>query len=100
MIGMETAFSLVYSTLKKEKISTNTIINLFSFNPSKIIGITPNTITEKNEAEINIIDCNKKWVFSENHIKSMSKNTPLLGRKMKSKVEFTINKGFISKHLD
>ena len=33
-------------------------------------------------------------------IKSMSKNTPLLGRKMKGKVEFTINKGFISKHKD
>ena len=100
MIGMETAFSLVYSTLKKEKISTNTILNLFSFNPSKIIGITPNPIVKNNEAEINIIDCEKKWIFNEKHIKSMSKNTPLLGRKMKGKVEFTINKGFISKHKD
>ena len=100
MIGMETAFSLVYSTLKKEKISTNTILNLFSFNPSKIIGITPNPIVKNNEAEINIIDCEKKWIFNEMHIKSMSKNTPLLGRKMEGKVEYTINKGFISKHED
>ena len=47
-----------------------------------------------------IIDLDKSWIFSEKHIQSKSKNTPLLGKKLTSKIEYTINKGFISNHLD
>ena len=100
MIGMETAFSLVYSTLIKEKMSINSIIDLFSLNPSNIIGITPNSIEKDSEAEINIIDLDKQWVLSENHIQSKSLNTPLIGKKLTGKIEYTLNKGFISKHID
>ena len=100
MIGFETAFSIVYSTLLKENMSYNSIIDLFSFNPSKIIGIKPNPIKEESEPEINIIDLSKDWVFSEKHIQSKSKNTPLLGKKLTGKIEYTINRGFISNHLD
>jgi len=100
MIGMETAFSLVFSTLKKEKMSINSIIDLFSLNPSKIIGISPNPIKQDNEPEINIIDLDKQWVLSENHIQSKSLNTPLIGKKLTGKIEYTLNKGFISKHID
>jgi dihydroorotase len=100
MIGFETAFSIVYLTLSKENMSVTSIIDLFSLNPSKIIGIKPNPIKEGSEPEINIIDLNKDWVFSEKHIQSKSKNTPLIGKKLLSKIEYTINKGFISNHLD
>ena len=100
MIGFETAFAIVYSTLSKESMSFTSIIDLFSFNPSKIIGIKPNPIKVGTEPEINIIDLNKNWIFSEKHIQSKSKNTPLLGKTLTSKIEYTINKGFISNHLD
>ena len=100
MIGFETAFAIVFSKLSKESMPVNSIIDLFSFNPSKIIGIKPNSIKEGNEPEINIIDLNKDWIFSEKHIQSKSKNTPLLGKKLTSKIEYTIKKGFISNHLN
>ena len=100
MIGFETAFAIVSSTLLKEGMSINSIIDLFSFNPSNIIGIKPNSIKEGSDAEINIINLNKNWTFSEKHIQSKSKNTPLLGKKFNSKIEYTINKGFISNHLE
>ena len=100
MIGFETAFAIVSSTLLKEGMSINSIIDLFSFNPSNIIGIKPNSIKEGSNAEINIINLNKNWTFSEKHIQSKSKNTPLLGKKFNSKIEYTINKGFISNHLE
>ena len=100
MIGMETAFSLVSSTLLKEKMSINSIIDLFVLNPSKIMGIVPNPIEKDSEAEINIIDLDKNWVLSEKHIQSKSNNTPLLGKKLTGKVQITINKGFICKHID
>ena len=96
MIGLESSFGLVCKTLMEEKVSIESIINLFTINPSKIVNISPNYIKEGNEAEINIIDPNYKWNFNEKHIKSKSKNSPIIGMELEGKVVFTINKGIIS----
>ena len=71
-------------------------INLFSYNPSQIINIKPSYIKEKSKAEINIIDPNIEWTFSNEDIQSKSYNTPILGMKLKGKIIYTLNKGFIS----
>ena len=96
MIGLESAFGLVNKTLASKKCSIESIINLFTVNPSQIINIKPNTINEGNIAELNIIDPNYEWIFSEDFIQSKSSNSPLVGKKMLGKVVFTINKGYIS----
>ena len=96
MIGLESAFGLVNKTLKKTKMSTKSIIDLFTINPSKILNIKPDTIKEGNIAEINIINPDCRWVFEKHNIKSKSMNTPILGMELVGKVVVTINKGFIS----
>ena len=96
MIGLESAFGLVNQTLKKEKISIESIINLFTINPSKVINIKPDYIKEGNLAEINIIDPEMEWSFNEEDIMSKSKNSPIIGMSLKGKVITTFNKGFIS----
>ena len=65
MIGLESAFGLVNKTLKKTKMSTKSIIDLFTINPSKILNIKPNAIKEGNIAEINIINPDCRWVFEK-----------------------------------
>ena len=77
-------------------MSTKSIINLFTINPSKILNIKPNTIKEGNLAELNIINPEFKWTFEKKNIKSKSINTPILGMELVGKVVVTINKGFIS----
>ena len=96
MIGLESAFGLVNKTLSKAKVSLNSIINLFTINPSKIFNISPNIIKEGNLAELNVIDPHIEWKFQITNIQSKSKNTPILGKNLKGKVLITINKGFIS----
>ena len=95
MIGLESAFGLVNKTLIDEKYSIESIINLFTINPSKIINIQPNAIKVNNLAEINIIDPNKGWVFSKESIFSKSSNSPIVGEEMLGKILTTINKGYI-----
>ena len=95
MIGLESAFGLVNKTLIDEKYSIESIINLFTINPSKIINIQPNVIKVNNLAEINIIDPNKDWVFSKESILSKSSNSPIIGKEMLGKILTTINKGYI-----
>ena len=96
MIGLESSFGLVYKTLKEEKIKIESIINLFTLNPSKIINIKPNFINEGNLAEINIIDMKKDWVFKKEEIVSKSKNSPIIGMNLLGKVIATFNKGYFS----
>jgi len=96
MIGLESAFGLVNKCLSKEQMSIESIIDLFSLNPSKIIGIEPIHIKENNQAEINIVDPKILWDFEIDHIQSKSKNTPILGMKLEGQVIATLNKGYIA----
>jgi len=95
MIGLESAFGLVNKTLKEEKLSIESIINLFTINPSKVMNIKPNYIKEGNLAEINIIDSELKWTFDENDIISKSKNSSIIGKDLLGKVLTSFNKGHI-----
>tara|TARA_Y100000590_G_scaffold447470_1_gene582778 strand:+ start:2917 stop:4221 length:1305 start_codon:yes stop_codon:yes gene_type:complete len=95
MIGLESAFGLVNKTLYKSKVPMKSIINLFTVNPAKIFNISTNLIEEGNMAEINVIDPNVDWTFSVNDIMSKSKNSPIIGERLKGRVLVTINKGYI-----
>ena len=61
------------------------IINKISINPRLRLGIKPPIIEEGSLANITIFDPNKEWEFSENDIKSKSKNSPFIGDKLKGK---------------
>ena len=98
MIGLESAFGVVNKTLSK-KCSIESIIDLFTINPSQIINIEPNSIKVGNMAELNIIDFNYKWIFDKKEIYSKSYNSPFLGQNMIGKVLTTINKGFITNKI-
>ena len=96
MIGLESAFGLVNKTLMSKKYSIESIIDLFTINPSRIINVIPNVIQEGNIAELNIINPKHEWIFTKDLIQSKSSNSPLIGKKMIGKVMVTINKGYIS----
>ena len=89
-IGLETAFAAVNTVLSKQKFSFNSIINLFSTNPSKIMGIELSEIKNKSKSELVVIDPKKEWIFNENNIFSKSKNTPFLNQKFVGKINFTV----------
>ena len=98
MIGLESAFGLVNKTLIPKKHSIESIIDLFTINPSRIINVIPNVIQEGNIAELNIINPKHEWIFTKDSIQSKSSNSPLINKKMIGKVVVTINKGYISSY--
>ena len=98
MIGLESAFGVTNKVLKG-KITVESVIDLFTINPCKVINIEPNFIKEKKLAELNIIDPNIEWEFKSSSIKSKSSNSPFIGDKLVGKVMMTINKGFYIKNF-
>jgi dihydroorotase len=79
-IGLESAFGALQTVLPTEVIVAKFTAAKSYFN------IENNTITEGNKAELTLFNPNEDWVFSKENILSFSKNSIMLGKKMKGKV--------------
>ena len=84
IIGLETAFGLIYKNLEKH-LSINEIIEKISNNPRKILGLNNNSIEEGNKANLTIFNTEIEWTVNEDEIISKSKNSPFIGEKLKGK---------------
>ena len=79
-IGLESCFGALNNTLDIEKA----IKYLTGLKEDFKIQI--NSINEGNNADITLFNPEEQWVFNEKNILSKSKNSALLGRKLKGKV--------------
>lgn len=95
MIGLEMAFSSMYTNLvEKGIISLEKLVELLSTNPAKCMGMKDRgKIEEKLKADIAIVDLEKSWQVKEENIVSKSKNTPFMGQTLKAVTVLTIQNG-------
>ncbi|HLG36371.1 MAG TPA: dihydroorotase [Bacteroidia bacterium] len=91
IIGLETAYAVANTALKKV-LSTEEIINKISSNPRKILNIPVPTIEEEQNANLTFFNPDKKWTFTEKHIRSRSKNSPFIGKVFTGKAVAITNK--------
>jgi dihydroorotase len=91
-IGLETALPVVFTKLVKEGIlDFMELIKVFSFNPSKILGLSQKGhILEGADADIVIFDPGKKYVIDEEFFVSKGKNSCFLGFKVYGIVKYTV----------
>jgi len=96
MIGLETSLALSISLVEEKLISWDRLIELMSFNPAKILGLTgKGHLSRGADADILIIDPQKQWTYKEKHIRSKSKNSPFIGWQFKGKAACAIVGGAI-----
>ncbi|MDW8272700.1 MAG: dihydroorotase [Chitinophagales bacterium] len=79
IIGLETAFAAANTALHTH-MDTEKIIELFSDNPRKILGLQNSSIETGYPADLTLFSPNLSWTFTEKHIRSKSKNTPFIGK--------------------
>ncbi len=95
MIGLQFALPTVLKLVKKDYFNMERAIQVLSTEPMKKLGLTPPAIKEGETAELVIFDPFESWEVNEETILSKSKNTPLLGRKLRGKVKYTFYNGKI-----
>lgn len=97
MIGLETALALAINELIDRKILTwDELIKKMSFNPSQILELAnKGSLSIGADADIVIIDLQKKWTFTKEAIVSKSKNSSFVGRSFKGAAVITICNGKI-----
>lgn len=79
-IGLESAFGALQTVLPTEVIIEKFTASRNYFN------IESNTISEGNKANITLFNPSEEWIFGKENILSFSKNSIMIGKKMKGKV--------------
>ncbi len=94
MIGLEAMFGAL-GLLREEGLTLEKIIECISINPRNILNLPVASISEGSWAELTLFDPDLEWAFEKEHIQSKSKNTPLIGQKLKGRALGIINKGML-----
>ena len=98
-ISLETVLGIVGKVLvEDEGMSWSKVIEKISLRPAQIFELDKygaGEIKVGNIANITIFDPNEEWEITEDTIVSKSKNTPIIGMKLKAKVKYTITNGLL-----
>ena len=93
----ELMLPLMLKSVSEKKIKLEKVIELMCINPAKRFNIFPNKglIKRGSDADIVILDMNKKWTVDRNTLVSKGKNCAHLyfGEKIKGKINKTIVNG-------
>ena len=94
MVGLETAFSICYTTLVRENnISLNKLSELMSRNSADILGMNKGLISVGKDGDMVLVDLDKKVTVDREKFVSRGKNTPFHGREYYGEVKMTIKGG-------
>lgn len=92
--GLETSLGLSLNHLHHTGfLSLDDIIVKMSCNPRKILGLPEIKIEVGEKANLTIFAPNEEWIVNKNNFKSISKNMPFDGMKLKGKPKFCVNNG-------
>jgi len=93
ILGLESSFPLVYTTLVKPGILTlSEAIAKMTVEAARVIGWTNGigTLKPGAEADIAVLDMDQTWTIDRNAVQSKSKNTPFHGQEVQGKALFTL----------
>jgi dihydroorotase len=89
MIALETAYAAIQTALGDE-LSPEKWVQLVAHNPRKIFNMKEPILDLAQPANITLFDPGIEYIFTEGAIRSKSKNSPFIGKKLKGKVIGTI----------
>ena len=92
--GLETAFAALYTNLVEPGLlPLETLLERMSAGPSRAYGLEPPKVAVGAQANLVLLDTQASWQVAEDGFKSRSKNSWLLGEKLRGRVRATIAAG-------
>ena len=91
MVSLETTLSLVITHLiNPGHLDWPTALAKLTQNPARLLGLPKGTLATGADADVVIVDPDKKWIVEPKQFKSKSTNTPLAGKELCGRVEKVI----------
>jgi dihydroorotase len=84
-ISLETAYAAFNTYLSKE-LNTEHWVKSASIHPANILQLPNHTIQSGNVCDLTWFNPELEWIYKAEDIKSISKNSPLIGKTLKGKV--------------
>ncbi|WP_291650398.1 dihydroorotase [Clostridium sp.] len=96
MVGLETSFSICYTSLVKSgAITLNKLSEIMSKNCADILAMNKGRISPGIEGDVVLLDLDKKIKVNSKEFNSKGKNTPFEGMEFYGEVQMTIKAGRI-----
>jgi len=89
-INLQTSFALANSSVGKN-IGAEGLVEKFSVNPRKILGIKIPSVNIGHEANLTVFSMEDEFIFAQEKNYSKSNNTSLFGKKFSGSVKAVIN---------
>jgi dihydroorotase len=96
MIGLETMLALSLELVRKKKLSLPQLIEKFTVNPARLLGLNKGTLSVGCDADITIIDADISWTNDVSQSASRSRNSPFHNWKLQGKALGTIVGGKVA----
>ncbi|MDR3156829.1 MAG: dihydroorotase [Lactobacillales bacterium] len=94
IVGLEQAFSLLYSNLVEKGVATlEQLIHWMSTYPAEIFGMDGGSLQIGKPADLVVIDIQREFTIDEQDFESKGRNTPFLGSKVRGEVLLTFVDG-------
>ena len=94
IIGLETAWSVsVKQLINSGKMELQQVLEKLITKPREILNLEIPEIKEGVKANLTIFNTDESWTFTEDKVKSKSKNSPYLDAEMMGRAEAIYNKG-------
>lgn len=94
VIGLETAFPLLYTHLCEERgVPLGRILHLLSRGPAELLGLPYSTIRIGARADLVLLDLETEREVSSRELRSKGRNTPFMGRRLRGWPVLTLSAG-------
>jgi dihydroorotase len=92
-IGLETALALLWELVRTGRLSAMRAVELLTSGPARVFSLPHGTLKPGVAADLTVFDPRPEYIFDSDRIRSLSKNSPFLGRAMQGQVIRTIVQG-------
>jgi dihydroorotase len=82
ILGLQTSLPLLVEMSLKGAMSRKRMVDLLCAGPSRSFGLPYGTLKVGSDADVVVLDPKRTWVFSEQDVRSKSKNSPFVGKEL------------------
>lgn len=95
IIGLETELSLSLALVHRNVLTLRQLIEKFTVNPAKLLGLNKGTLSVGADADVTVVDLQREWTYDVTQSASKSRNSPFHGWRFKGRATATIVAGRI-----
>ena len=82
ILGLQTSLPIFVEQCLAGTVSRKRMVDLLCAGPARSFGLPHGTLRVGSDADVVVLDPRREWYFAEESVRSKSKNSPFLGRKL------------------